>query len=252
MTRRLLAAVAAVATLVTTFSAQRQADAAEIKVLASNGARGAVVELGRQFQDAAGHKLVMDFDVVAPLKRRIDAGETFDLVILSPVAIDDLIRQGKVAADTRTNFARTGLAVGVRKGAPKLDIGSAEAFKRAMLDAKSVAHSREGGSGVSFLAILDRLGIAADMKSKLKTYEVGGPVPTAEAELVVSGAAPILAMPDTELVAWLPPEIQAYVLFTAAVSSTAKDPGAAKALLRNLTAPAAAPVLKAKGLEPAE
>ncbi|MET0922085.1 MAG: substrate-binding domain-containing protein, partial [Xanthobacteraceae bacterium] len=157
----MLAVVAAIAAMVTTLSAQRQADAAEIKVLASNGARGALVELGRQFQDTSGHKLAMDFDVVAPLKRRIDAGETFDLVILNPAAIDDLIKQGKVAADTRTNFARTGLAVGVRKGAPKPDIGSAEAFKRAMLDAKSVAHSREGGSGVSFLAILDRLGIAA-------------------------------------------------------------------------------------------
>jgi len=173
-------------------------------------------------------------------------------VILSPAAIDDLIKQGKVAADTRTNFGRTGLGVGVRKGAPKPDISSADAFKRTMLNAKSVAHSREGGSGVSFLAILDRLGIAADMRPKLKTYVVGGPVPTAEAELVVSGAAPILAMPDTELVAWLPSEIQTYVFFTVAVSATAKDPDAARALLRILTAPAAAPVLKAKGLEPAE
>jgi molybdate transport system substrate-binding protein len=228
------------------------AGAADIKVLASNGTRGPLTELGRQFQDATGHKLVMDFDVVVPLKRRIDGGETFDVAILSPAAIDDLIKQGKAMAETRTSIGRTGLAVGTRKGAPKPDIGSAEAFKRAMLNAKSVAYSQEGGSGVSFLGVLDRLGIAADMKPKLKTYAVGGPVPTAEAELVVSGAAPIMAMPDTELVAWLPAEIQAYVQFAGAVSSSARHPEAAKALIRFLTAPAAAPVLKAKGLEPAD
>jgi len=226
------------------------ANAADIKVLASNGTRGPLVELGRSFENSSGHRLILDFDVVAPLKRRIDSGETFDVAILSPIAIDDLIKQGKAVADTRTSIGRTGLAVGVRKGAPKPDIGTAEAFKRSILNAKSVAYSQEGGSGVSFLGVLDRLGIAAEMKPKLRTYAIGGPVPTTEAELVVSGAAPILAMPDTELVGWLPAEIQAYVMFAAAVSTAAKDAAAAKVLIRYLIAPAAAPVFKAKGLEP--
>jgi molybdate transport system substrate-binding protein len=226
------------------------ANAADIKVLASNGTRGPLVELGRAFENSSGHKLVLDFDVVAPLKRRIDAGETFDVAILSPAAIDDLIKQGKAVADTKTSIGRTGLAVGIHKGAPKPDISSAEAFKRTMLNAQSVAYSQEGGSGVSFLGVLDRLGIAAEMKPKLKTYAVGGPVATTLAELVVSGAAPILAMPDTELVGWLPAEIQAYVLFAAAIGTAAKDTNAAKALIQYLTAPSAAPVFKAKGLEP--
>ena len=226
------------------------ANAADIKILASNGTRGPLVELGRSFENSSGHKLILDFDVVAPLKRRIDGGEAFDVAILSPIAIDDLIKQGKAVADTRSSIGRTGLAVGVRKGAPKPDIGTAEAFKRTMLNAKSVAYSQEGGSGVSFLGVLDRLGIAAEMKPRLRTYAIGGPVPTTEAEFVVSGAAPILAMPDTELVGWLPAEIQAYVLFAAAVSTAAKDAAAGKLLIQYLIAPAAAPVFKAKGLEP--
>jgi molybdate transport system substrate-binding protein len=231
--------------------AMSMASAAELKLLASNGIRGPLVELGRQFQDATGNKLVMDFDVVAPLKRRIDAGETFAVVILSPAAIDDLIRQGKVAAASRVDYGRTGLAVGTRKGGRKPDIGTAEAFKRAMLEAKSVAYSQEGGSGQSFLKVLERLGISADMKPRLKTYAVGGPVPTLDAELVVSGAAPILAMPETELVGWLPAEIQVYVQFTAAISATTAEPAAALALIRHLTSTGAAPVMKARGVEPA-
>jgi molybdate transport system substrate-binding protein len=251
MMHKLLAAVVAAAGMLTMSPMSRSAGAAELKVLASNGTRAVMNELGRQYQAATGHKLIMDFDVVAPLKRRVDGGEAFDVVILSPPAIDDLLKQGKVAADTRAPVGRTGLAVGTRNRAPKPDITSVEAFKRTMLGAKSVAYSQEGGSGTSFLGVLDRLGIAAEMKPKLKTYAVGGPVPTAEAELVVSGAAPILAMPDTELVGWLPSEIQVYVQFAGAVSATTREPEAAKALIRFVTNPTAAAVYKAAGLEQA-
>lgn len=242
------AALAAVAML---SGAVPMAISAEIKVLASNGTRGATVELARQFEAATGHKVALGFDVVAPLKRRIDGGESFDVTILSPAAIDDLAKQGKIAADSRTAVGRTGLAVGTRKGSPRPDIASADAFKRAMLDAKSVAYSQEGGSGISFLGVLDRLGIAAEMKPKLKTYAVGDPVPTATAELVVSGAAPIIAMPDTDLIGWLPSDIQVYVQFEAAVSASTKEAEAARAFIRFVTAPAAAPVFKARGLEQA-
>jgi len=256
MTRRLFAAVAATAAVVTFLVAMAiggLANAAEIKVLSSSGVRGVVSELGRQFEDATGHKLVVDFAVFAVLKPRIDAGETFDIAILSPALIDELIQLGKIAADTRATLGRAGVGVAVRKGAPKPDIGSVEAFKRAMLNAKSVAYVKEGGSGKIFLSALDRLGIAAEMKPKLKAYDEVGTVDavvTGEVELAVIGFGPILAKPAAELVGGLPPEIQSYVVYTAGASAASKEPEAARALIRFLMAPTAAPVKKANGLEP--
>jgi molybdate transport system substrate-binding protein len=229
------------------------AEAAEIKIFGSAGVRGPLDELSRQFEDASGHKVITDYEVTAVLRPKIDAGEMFDVAILNPEGIDDLIRMGKIAADTRANFGRTGLAVAARKGAPKPDVSSAEAFKRTMLNAKSVAHSKEGLSGVGFLAALARLGIAEEMRPRLKAYDTDGSLPavvSGEAELVVIAIGPILAVPAVELVGMLPAELQTYVAFAAGVSTAAKEPQAAKSLIQFLTAPAAAPVMKAKGLEP--
>ena len=228
--------------------------AAEIKILSSTGVRGVLVDIGPQFENATGHTLVTEYDVFAVLRRKIDAGDTFDIAILSPALIDDLIKQGKVAADTRAIVGRTGMGAAVRKGASKPDIGSVEAFKRTLLNAKSVGYPKEGASGVHFLSVLDRLGITEDMKPKLKPFEGGGPPAQAfaagEPELVVGGTTLFPVMPGAEFVGSFPPELQTYVVFTAAVSATAKEPEAAKALIRFLTAPAAVPVIKAKGMEP--
>jgi molybdate transport system substrate-binding protein len=228
-------------------------NAAEIKVMGSTGVKSVVTQLAQQFEAETGHKVVTAFDVFAVLARRIDAGETFDIAILTPELIDGLIRQGKIAADARTNFGRTGLGVGMRKGAPRLDIGSVEALKRSLLDAKSVAYSKEGTSGAQFLSLLNRLGIAADMKCKLKAYDTSGlaqAIATGEAELVATGIGPILAMPGTEFLGGLPPELQTYIVFTAGVSTNARQPDPVRALLRFMSAPAAAPLKKARGLEP--
>jgi molybdate transport system substrate-binding protein len=226
--------------------------AAEIKVIASTGVASVVTELGRQFEAKTGHKVQTDFAVIAVSKRKIDAGATFDIAILGPAAIDELIDHGKIIGDTRTSFGRTGLGVAARKGGAKPDISSAEAFKRAMLGAKSVGHSKEGLSGVHFLAILDRLGIAAEMKVKLKAYEGAGltqAIATEEVELGVTGIGPILAMPSAEFLGALPKEIQSYVVFTAGVTASAKDVAASRALLQFMTGPDAATVFKAKGME---
>ena len=226
--------------------------AAEIKVIGSTGVAGVVNELGRQFEAKTGHKVQTDFAVVAVSKRKIDAGDTFDIAVLSPTAIDELIGQGKIIGNTRTSFGRTGLGVVAHKGRNKPDISSAEAFKRAMLGAKSVGYSKEGLSGVHFLAILDRLGIAAEMKAKLKAYEGPGPglaIATEEVELGVTGIGPILAMPSAEFVGALPQEIQSYVVFTAGIATSAKDVTASKSLLDFMTGSDATPVFKAKGMD---
>ena len=227
------------------------AQAADIKVIGSTGVASVVTELGREFERRSGHKVHTDFAVVAVSKRKIDAGAAFDIAILSPAAIDELIGQGKIVADTRTSFGRTGLGVVTQKGRVKPDIGSAEAFKRTMLAAKSVGHSKEGLSGVGFLAILDRLGIAAEMKAKLKTYEGDGltrALAAEEVELGVTGIGPILAMTSGEFVGPVPGEIQSYVVFTAGVAASTKD-AASRSLLQFMTGPDAAAVFKAKGMD---
>ena len=229
-----------------------QAVAAEIKVLASPGVRGAVSELAPQFERATGHKVVTDFVVIAIIKRRVEAGEPFDIAIPSPELIDDLVKQGKVAADTRTVFGRTGLGVAVRNGIPKPDISTVDAFKRALLSAKSVGHSKEGQTGVNFLIVLERLGITAEMKPKLKTYEGNQMAEALEKgteDMGVTGMGPVLEMKDVQKLGGLPPEIQRYVNFSAGVSANSKEPDAARALLKFMMSPEAAAVAKTKGLE---
>jgi len=251
MSRKLLTAIGA-ATVVCLFGLSKGtvASAAEIRVLSGTGAKGAVTDLGRRFEAATGHKLVMEFGGFVALKRRIDAGEAFDVVILSPAMIDDLAGLGKVMADTRATLGRTGVGVAVRKGAPKPDIGSVEAFKQTMLDAKSVAYSKAGITGKVFLTTLERLGITADMKPRIKAYtRPEEAVIAGEAEIGVTGVGAILAAPGAELVGGLPPEFQSYVVYAVGASAASKELEAARELIRFLTAPAAAPVMKAHGLE---
>jgi molybdate transport system substrate-binding protein len=227
-------------------------EAADIKVIASTGVASVVTELGRQFEAKTKHKVAADFAVIAISKRKIDAGAAFDLAILGPAAIDELIGQGKIVPGTRTSFGRTGLGVVIAKSAPKPDIATAEAFKRTMLAAKTVGHSKEGLSGVHFLAALDRLAITAEMKPKLRTYEGDGltrAIASGEAEIGVTGMGPSLAMAEAQFVGPLPPEIQSYVVFTAGISTAASDPEATRAFLQFLTAPVAGAVFQAKGME---
>ena len=226
--------------------------AAEIKVIASPGVRAVLRELAPQFESTTGHKVVMDFDVIAVLKRRIEAGEAFDIVIPGPELIDDLIRQDKVAADTGAAFGRTGIALAMRKGAPKLDISTPENLKRVLLDAKAIGHSKQGQSGVHFLEALNRLGIAQEIRPKLKAYDGDDQsiaMQKGELDIAVGGTGPIMEMPGTEFLGGLPPTLQSYVKFSIGVSAASREPEAARALVRFLTSPVVAPAFKAKGLE---
>ena len=237
------------------------AEAADIKVVSSGAVRQALHELFPQFERATGHKVATHFEYGLVLKRQIEAGEAFDVAILS-LDIDELVRRGMIALGTRVVLGRTGVGVGVRKGSPKPDVSTIEAFKRALINAKSVAYAKEGGSGVYFLGLLQRLEIAGEMKDKLKPYPTaagrspsGGDgsveaVEAGEADIVVNGTVVIAAVPGVDLVGGLPPELQTYVIFTAGVSAVAKQAEAGKELLNFLTTPAAVAVFKAKGLEP--
>ena len=227
-------------------------EATEIKIIGSTGVASVVTELVRQYEAKSGSQVQTDFAVIAVSKRKIDAGAPFDIAILGPSTVDELIQKGKIIGDTRASFGRTGLGIMARKGGVRPDLNSADAFKRAMLAAKSVGHSKEGLSGVQFLAILERLGIAAEMKAKLKTYEGAGlpqAIATGEVELGVTGLGTIIAVPSVEFVGALPKEIQAYVFFTAGVASSTRELAASKALLQFMTGPDGAQVFKANGME---
>jgi len=229
------------------------AKAAEVKIIAAGPLTAAFNELGPQFERDTGHKLVTRFAGTSVVKREIDAGETFDLAISNTSAIDDWIKEGKIVAATRVAVGYAGLGVGVRAGAPKPDIGSVEASKRALLNAKSVAHGAESASAASFKGLLERLGIAEEMKPKLKPMGDGATykgVANGEVEIVVAVVPGIVAAPGVELVGPFPSELQTYISFTAGVSTGAKEPEAAQALIKFLTSPAAVAVIKAKGMEP--
>jgi len=166
--------------------------------------------------------------------------------------IDALIREGKIVAATRANFAYAPVAVGVRKGTAKPDIGSVEAFKRALLSAKSVAHAAVGASGDHFKSMLQRLGIAEEMKPKLRPMpadRIVQAVPSGEAEMIVVTSS-VIMMGDTELVGPIPAELQFYNSFAAGLATKAAQAEAATGLLNLLTSPSAASVIKAKGMEP--
>jgi molybdate transport system substrate-binding protein len=246
---RAAAATIAIALLLAQAVAAR---AVEINVLSGAGMRLLLEELGPQFERATGHKLATKFVPGPVVEREIEAGAAFDVAISQAAPIDKLVKAGKIDAATRADFARVGVGMAVRAGAPKPDIGSVEAFKRALLNAKSVAYAREGASGVYFTALLDRLGIAAEVKPKLISPPVseGGPfvvVARGEAEI---GIAVINFVPGADFVGPLPAELQTYLQFVVGVGTSAKETEAAKALVKFLTSDAAAAVIKAKGMEP--
>jgi molybdate transport system substrate-binding protein len=231
-----------------------QAQAAEIKLLASNALKAVLEELAPQFEKTTEHKLAITFGSTGTLSGSINKGTPFDLTILGADALDDFIKKGKLVASTRTALARSGIGVAYRKGAPKPDIATTESFKRALLSAKSLSFSSNGLSGSHMMRLLDRLDIAAQVKPKVVTPAVSASIDVAKgvAELGMTQVSEILphASEGTELAGPLPAELQLYTIFATAVGSDAKQPDAAKALIRFLTAPAAITLLKTKGLEP--
>ena len=230
------------------------AKAAEIKVLCSNSTHAVMDELVPEFERASGHKVAVSYDPAKIMLQRIQRGETADLAILGAPAIDDLTKQGKIAAGSRRDLARCGIGVAVLAGAPKPDIGSVEAFKRALLNAKSVAHTESGVSGMHFAGLIERLGIAEQMKARARMQPgglVGELVARGEAEIAVQQIPELMAVPGIEVVGPLPRELQKITLVAAGIFAASRHPEAAQALLEFLSTPAAARVYKAKGLEPA-
>ncbi len=224
--------------------------AAEVRLICSNALHSVMTELGPQFEKATGHKLFITYGSTGPLKTEIEKGAAFDLAILGPAAIDDLIKQGKLTAATRVDLARSGMGVAIRKGASKPDLGSTEAFKRTLLNAKSIAYSDAGLTGIYLKGLFQKLGIADDLKSKTRHGRGAEMVAKGEAEIGMTQISEILPVAGVELAGPLPPEMQQYTVFPAAVAAASQQAEAAKALLKFLASLEAVRVIRSQGLEP--
>jgi molybdate transport system substrate-binding protein len=228
----------------------------EIKLMSSGGLKAVVGALAAAFERTSGHKLTAIFAPPAAVKGRIESGEPVDVAILSAVLIDDLARQGKLAAASRVEVARSGLGLAVRAGAPKPDISTADAFRRALLEAKSIVCSDPAGgaaSGIHFQKVIQSLGIAQQVmaKARLNSGSYNAEiVARGEAEIAIQQISEILPVKGAELVGPLPPGVQVTTVFVAAIGAQSRQPAAAREMIAFLGAPEAVRVIEAAGMEP--
>jgi molybdate transport system substrate-binding protein len=229
------------------------ARAADIKVLCTNGVRAVVEELIPRFERDTGSKIAIQFEPSTQLKKRIDAGEPFDLVVMTTTLIDEAITGGKLTANTKTFIARSGLGVSIRSGAKKPKIGTVNEFKSALLNASSITYATQGASAAPFEVLVAKLGITSALKPKYNlrptAAEVGDAVSSGIVELGIAPVSEILPVRGVELVGPFPKEVQSYVELTGAVSASAKEKDAATKLLAFLIAPGNMPVYKSMGME---
>jgi molybdate transport system substrate-binding protein len=233
------------------------AAASEIKVLSAGAFKQVVVALAPDFEKQTGNKVTIDNGTVGELKKRIEGGETFDVVAVTPGMVDEFIAAGKVAPSSKAMLASVGVGVVVKDGAPKPDISTVEAFKRALLAAKSVAYidpKSGGSSGIYFDNLLEKMGIADQIRPKAKLKNgghVADLIASGEAELGVHQISEIVPVKGVTLVGPLPKEIQSLTVYAAGLSATAKDKDAAQEFIKYLSGPDAARVLKSKGMDQA-
>jgi molybdate transport system substrate-binding protein len=234
------------------------ASGAEIRVMTSGAFTAAYQELVPQFERSSQNKIVTSYgasmgNAPTSIPMRLERGEPVDIVILARPALDELVKQGKVRPDSRVDLVRSSIGMAVRAGAHKPDIGTLDALKRALLDAKSVAYS-DSASGVYLSTeMFERLGIArqmADKSKRIASEPVGAVVARGEAELGFQQISELLPVKGIDYVGPLPPEVQKVTVFSAGIAVGSKNPDASEALLRFLASPRAIPAIVKSGLEP--
>ena len=236
-------------------TAGSRARAAEIKLLSASALHPAIDALIPDFEKSSGHKVTVVYDTAGAVADRVLKGEAADIVTSSVPMIDRLQAQGKVVVGDRAIIAKVGVGVFVRKGAARPDISSVDAFKRSMLAARSIAYpdpAGGGASGIYVASLLERLGIAAEMKPKTKLSTLGtlyASIASGEVEIGFNQVSEILAQPTIELTGPLPPAIQNYTQFASGIVTGSSQADAARALVTFLSSPASQTVLKAKGFE---
>jgi molybdate transport system substrate-binding protein len=232
------------------------AQAAEVDALITTAMNDAIVELAPAFERTSGHKLKVSYGPSGGVARRFRGGEPADLVLIAAPELDGLIKQGRILPNP-TAINRTGIGIAVRKGAPRPDVSTPEALKRALLAAKSVGHTAPAGGGITAMHLLrmfEKLGVAKEVAAKTR-LAAGGPngrvsvlIASGEAELGFQQVSELMSNPDVEVVGLLPDELQQITTHTAGIPTGAKQPDAAKAFIRHLTSAEAKAIYKAKGL----
>lgn len=231
------------------------AGAAELKVLTTPALTEVWHELAPKFE-ATGHKLTIVYAASGAIGKRVTEGETADILVSTPAIIDGLIKAGKVTEGTNTSIASSGMGVAVLKGAPRPDVSTPDAFKRALLGAKAVAYTDPasgGASGVHLAKVLERLGIAAEVNAKAKLgrgVPAGSFVVKGEADLAIQQMPELMGVQGIEIVGPLPGDLQNVTTFAAGIPVGAPQADAAKALVRFLQTPESAAVIKKHGLDP--
>jgi molybdate transport system substrate-binding protein len=231
---------------------------AELTVYSTIGVRSAAEDLFAQFGAASGHKLAVTWGTAPMLVRRIEGGETADVLVLSRAGLDALAKLGKVVPGSEVALASSGVGIAVKAGAPKPDISTPEALKQTLLEAKTISYSEPsagGASGVYFEKLIERMGIAAEMRPKTKYPPAGGFTATllvsGEAELAVQQKPELLHVKGVEIIGMLPGDLNLITAFAAGLMPDSKHVGEGKALIASLRSPRAVAAFRAKGLDPA-
>jgi molybdate transport system substrate-binding protein len=227
--------------------------AAEVKVIAANAVKESFLELVSAFEKSSGHKVTTSWGGSEGVAKRVSGGEVIDIVIIAAPNIDKLILEGKLAAGSRADFARSGVGIAVRTGLPRPDISSGEAVKRAVLAARSVAYS-SGPSGIHVADLFKKMGIADQVKDKVRQSASGVPVgelvARGEADLGFQQVSELMQVKGIDFLGPLPADIQNITVYSAGLHKAAPAPDAARALVRFLTAPEAGPLIRKSGMEP--
>jgi molybdate transport system substrate-binding protein len=239
--------------LATTTTLGIPAQAAEIKLIASNAVKEIVVDVVPAFEKASGHKVAMTWAGTEAIAKRIAEGEIVDIVLIAAANIDKLIADGKLVAGSRTDIAKSGVAIAVRAGLPKPDVSSRDAVKNAVLNAKSIAYS-SGPSGNYLVGLFKTMGIADQIKDKVKQtpsgVQVADVLARGEADLGFQQVSELLHRHDIQYLGPLPPDIQHTTVFSAGLHPAAPQPDAAKALVKFMTAPEAGAIIRKSGMTP--
>jgi molybdate transport system substrate-binding protein len=225
---------------------------AEIKVFSTIATKEAYLILVPQFERDSGNKVTTTWAGTVDVMKRMAAGEIHDLIIISSTELDTLIKDGKIAQGSRLDIAKSGIGVAVRAGAPKPDIGSSEALKRTLLSAKTVGYT-SGPSGIYMGGLVERMGIAAEVKAKFRSVPSGGTIGTiiasGDCEIGFQQVSELVHIKGIDYIGPLPASIQRITIFSSGVHASATNPDGAKALARFLAAPAADSTVKDAGLE---
>jgi len=227
---------------------------ATLRVLCSNGFKAAMEKLQPEYEHRLGSKLNITFGTSTKVKAAIEAGEAFDLAILTSQIVADLGQEGKIAAGTKVDIASSGIGIAVRAGAPKPDVSTPEAVKQTLLKAKSIAYVKEGASAPSIANMFSRLGISDAVEKKV-VFQPGADqnmasVASGQAELSFGLVSEIVPVPGVQLAGPVPPEFQKPIVMSAGISATTKNRKTVEQIVQWLTSAASAPAIQATGMDP--